>query len=135
MKPSPAVVDGDLYGFCGLMEPDPKPDPFFEGIGGGLKIDGDRIRKLNVSKVSEPVSESAIGSASDIKTFGKETTEPNVLQSGAYRKTDFQIVVAVSALVDLRVGCSLKERELHLDEREVDADDAGDGGRKTEKRR
>ena len=40
---SPAVVDGDLYGFCGLMEPDPKPDPFFEGIGGGLKIDGDRI--------------------------------------------------------------------------------------------
>ncbi len=41
MKPSPAVVDGDLYGFCGLMEPDPKPDPFFEGIGGGLKIDGD----------------------------------------------------------------------------------------------
>lgn len=40
MKPSPAVVDGDLYGFCGLMEPDPKPDPFFEGIGGGLKIDG-----------------------------------------------------------------------------------------------
>lgn len=44
-------------------------------------------------------------------------------------------MVAVSAQVDLGGGCSLKERELHLDEREVDADDAGDGGRKTEKRR